>query len=88
MHTARSDFVHHFYLGVGPLLARTAAAVADAFARAEHAHHRRLGFSCVTPEMLRDMRLSAEDATGLPSQETDLPFFMQAGFPQAGSRGR
>jgi hypothetical protein len=61
-------------------LSRVAAVVAAAFTRAERSHHCRLGFAFVSPEVLRDIHLSAEEATGLPSQQPDLPFFMQTDF--------
>ncbi len=32
------------------------------------------------PETLSDTGLSAEDLTGLPTHDPDLPFFMQSGF--------
>lgn len=66
--------------GLGSFFARLRAHAAEGFARAERSHHRRLGFAFVSPEVLRDIRLSAEEATGLPSQQQDLPFFMQTGF--------
>ncbi len=64
-------------------LARVAATAAAAFAWAERSQHRRLGFAFLPPEVLRDIRMSAEEATGLPSHRPDLPFFMQPGFERA-----
>ena len=66
--------------GVAAILERVGAAIGAACARAERSHQRRLGYASLTAETLRDIGMSAEDATGLPSGHPDLPFFMQTGF--------
>ena len=77
MSTTHSDTARH---GLGAVLARLGDHLAEACARAELSHRRRLGFASVSPEVLRDIRMSAEEATGLRSRQPDLPFFMQTGF--------
>lgn len=62
---------------LGDLIGRIAAA---AIARAERSKHRRLGFAFLPPEVLQDIAMSAEEATGQGSYRPDLPFFMQPGF--------
>lgn len=44
------------------------------------AHSRRRTLEGVTPADVRDMGLAREDATGIPTWQPDLPFFMQSGF--------
>jgi hypothetical protein len=80
MTAAFADCAGHRPPGRGALWAAIRAALADAWTRAERSHHRRLGFALLSPEILRDIRLPAEEATGLPSRQADLPFFMQTGF--------
>jgi hypothetical protein len=65
---------------LGAILSHLGDRFAEACERAERSHHRRLGFAFVSPEVLRDIRMSAEEATGLPSRQPDLPFFMQTDF--------
>lgn len=77
MFIAHSDTARH---GIRAVLSDLGDWLASAWARAERSHHRRLGFSLVSPEVLRDIRISAEEATGLPSRQPDLPFFMQTDF--------
>jgi hypothetical protein len=50
------------------------------FARMEAALSMQSHLSQVTPEMLSDTGLSAEDLTGAPTHDPALPFFLQAGF--------
>ena len=50
------------------------------FARVEAAMARQSRLSAVRPEAERDTGLSAEELTGAPSHDPDLPFFLQAGF--------
>jgi hypothetical protein len=66
--------------GLGAFFASLGDRFADACIRAEQSHHRRLGFALVSADVLRDIRISAEEATGLSSRQPDLPFFMQTGF--------
>jgi hypothetical protein len=77
---ASSGLAGHVPSGPGALWAAICAALAEAWTRAERSHHRRLGFAMVSPEVLHDIGLSAEETTGLPSWQPDLPFFMQTGF--------
>lgn len=44
------------------------------------AHARRCALDGVTPADVRDIGLAREDATGVPTIQPDLPFFMQSGF--------
>jgi hypothetical protein len=58
------------------LLSRAAAATSAAFARAEHARHRRLGSAFLPPDRLRDLQAAALKASGtpiLPPTERDQP---------------
>lgn len=44
------------------------------------AHARRCTLDSVTPDDVRDIGLAREDATGIPTRQPELPFFMQSGF--------
>ena len=44
------------------------------------AHARRCTLDSLTQADVRDMGLAREDATGIPTIQPDLPFFMQSGF--------
>ena len=44
------------------------------------AHACRRTLDAVTAADVRDMGLAREDATGIPTMQPELPFFMQSGF--------
>jgi hypothetical protein len=56
---------------------RPARARPDALAAA---HARRCALESITPADVRDIGMAREDATGMPTRQPDLPFFMQSGF--------
>lgn len=49
-------------------------------ARVDKAHARRCELASLPQDLLSDTGLSPEDATGIASNQPDLPFFMQDGF--------
>jgi hypothetical protein len=70
---------------LGSALLRALSAARNRFGAAGIAHARRCRLDQVSPEILRDIGISREDATGVKSQQPELPFFMQSGF--GGRRG-
>ena len=49
-------------------------------ARVDKAYARRCELASVPQDLLRDIGLCPEDATGIASHQPDLPYFMQNGF--------
>ena len=47
---------------------------------AARAHARRRAFEAVSEDMLCDLGMAPDTATGHSSWQADLPFFMQSGF--------
>ena len=62
---------------------RIAAILAGArtsWQRVEDAHAARYTFSSFSDAEFHDTGIDPSDATGIPSWQSDLPFFMQSGF--------
>lgn len=48
--------------------------------RSSKAHNESCTLDALPKDIRRDIGMSPEDATGIPSWQPDLPFFMQGGF--------
>ena len=72
--------VFHTFRRIGNRIAAVLAAPRRSRHRVEEAHAARCTLASFSGAEFQDTGIDPSDATGIPSWQPDLPFFMQSGF--------